>query len=74
MKTTYNPETTFLSVEQVAARYSVSIDSIWRWKRKGEFPLAVKLSSNITRWRLSDLLVHEDSLKACFAFCLEPAV
>lgn len=74
MKPPENPETVFLSVEQVAARYGVSEHSIWRWKRNGDFPRAVKLSANVTRWRLSELLAHEASLQACYATCFNLAV
>ena len=31
----------FLTVSEVADRYSVSVDSIWRWKREGTFPAGV---------------------------------
>lgn len=58
------PETLFLTVEQVAARYSVSTDSIWRWTRLDRFPRPVKLGSGTTRWRLSDLLDHDDKLRS----------
>lgn len=65
MTTFTNAETFYLSVEQVAERYGVSPDSIWRWKRDGDFPAAVRLGKNCTRWRLSDLLEYEGRLKAC---------
>lgn len=33
------PDTGFhLSVEHMAARYGVSKDTIWRWRREGDFP------------------------------------
>jgi excisionase family DNA binding protein len=41
--------TYYLSVEQVAKRFSVSKDTIWRWKRNGEFPAPVKLGGTATR-------------------------
>jgi prophage regulatory protein len=47
--------TLYLSVDQVAQRFGVSKDTIWRWKRDGEFPLAVKLGGTTTRWRLADI-------------------
>ncbi|MEB8387596.1 helix-turn-helix domain-containing protein [Rhodobacteraceae bacterium KMM 6894] len=47
--------TLYLSAEQVALRFGVSIDTIWRWKREGDFPAAVKLGGTTTRWRLSDI-------------------
>ncbi|PHQ66899.1 MAG: AlpA family transcriptional regulator [Paracoccus sp.] len=62
-----NNTASFLTVEQVAARYGVSTDTIWRWKRVGEFPKAVKVGPGATRWRVSDLLEFEATLQACFA-------
>lgn len=56
----------YLSVIQVAARLGVSTDSIWRWKREGSFPKAVKLGSRTTRWRLSDIEAWERSLQIGF--------
>lgn len=58
----------YLSVGQVAERYGVSTDSIWRWKRQGEFPAPVRVGPNCTRWRMSDLIKHESQLRPCFAF------
>ena len=58
----------FLTVSEVADRYSVSVDSIWRWKREGTFPAGVRLGKGCTRWRLSDLEEHERTLQACFAW------
>ena len=58
----------YLSATQVAGRYNVSTDTIWRWSRNGDLPRPVKLSPGSTRWRLSDLLVHEESLRASFMF------
>lgn len=64
----------YLSVEDVAKRYGVSTDSIFRWKRDGKFPKAVKLSSGTTRWRLSDLIAHEAGLEVGFVECLSERV
>lgn len=50
-----NSNTTSLNVEQVAKRYSVSKDTIWRWRRNGDFPLPIQLGGKTVRWRLSDL-------------------
>jgi prophage regulatory protein len=44
-------KTLFLTVSQVADRYGVSTDSIWRWKRSGDFPAPVRVGPNCTRWR-----------------------
>lgn len=65
MTTTSTNTSSFLTVEQVAARYNCSVDSIWRWKRNGEFPAAVRIGRGATRWRLEDLLEHESTLKVC---------
>ena len=51
----------YLSVDQVAQRFNVSKDSIWRWKRNGEFPRPFKLGGS-TRWRLSDIEDWESRL------------
>ena len=59
--------TPYLTVEQVAERYGVSTDSIWRWKRNGRFPAPVRVGPNCTRWRLADILEHENKFEACFA-------
>ena len=67
-----NPETLFLTVGQVAKRYGVSVETIWRWSRDEELPKPVKLAGNTTRWRLSDLEAHEAGLKAHFMMELPP--
>lgn len=56
-------QTLYLTVRQVAERYNVSTDTIWRWKRKGDFPKAVHLGTKTTRWRMSDLIAHEASMR-----------
>lgn len=53
----------FLNVKQVAARYSVSIATIWRWaKERADFPQPRKLGSGSTRWMLDELLEFEAGL------------
>ena len=61
----------FLTVDQVAARYNTSTDSIYRWKRDGDFPKAVHLGRGTTRWRLSDLTAFESALRCSFITQLE---
>lgn len=63
---TTTSETLYLSVDQVAKRFDVSKDSIWRWKRKGDFPKPVKLGGSTTRWRLSDIERWEAELRCSF--------
>ena len=58
-------DTLYLSVDQVAQRFNVSKDSIWRWKRNGEFPRPFKLGGS-TRWRLSDIEDWESRLTCGF--------
>jgi excisionase family DNA binding protein len=60
-------QTVYLSVRQVADRLGVSTDSIYRWKRHGEFPAAVKLGPGSIRWRLTDVEAWEQSRITCFA-------
>lgn len=66
-------ETIYLSVDEVAQRLSVSVSSIWRWKREGSFPLAVRVGRGVTRWRLSDVEAWEAQLTTCFAWKFEAA-
>lgn len=49
----------FLSVKDVAARYSVSVATIWRWTRNKSFPNPIRLGENVTRWRANDLMIWE---------------
>lgn len=49
----------YLSVKDVAARYGVSVHSIWRWAKAGTFPQPVKLGPAATRWKEADLLEWE---------------
>ena len=61
----------YLSVDQVASRFSVSKDSIWRWRRDGEFPTPVKLGGRTTRWRLADIEAWESQCICEFAIELK---
>lgn len=64
-------ENLYLSVDQVSSRFSVSKDSIWRWRRDGEFPAPVKLGGRTTRWRLSDIEAWESQCTCEFALELK---
>ncbi len=55
----------YLSVEQVSVRFGVSKDTIWRWRREGEFPAPVRLGGRTSRWRLSDLEAYEAQCPCC---------
>ena len=53
----------YLSDTDLAERYSVSRNTVWRWHReRSGFPRAVSLSSGCTRWRLSEIEFWEDQL------------
>lgn len=51
--------TKYVSAAQLAERYSVSTDSIWRWASKGRLPRPVQLSPSCTRWRLDEVEAME---------------
>ncbi len=54
-----------LTVEQIAERFSVSSDTIYRCKREGDFQKALKLGAGTTRWKLQDIEEWENSLTSC---------
>ncbi len=68
-----SPASLFLNVAQVAERYDVSTDTIWRWAREGDMPRPVKVGPNVTRWRLSGLIEHEGSFQIGLMLCLDLA-
>lgn len=52
-------ENRYLTVEEVAARFAVSVDSIYRWCRKGCFPSPIVFGLRSSRWSLMDLVDYE---------------
>lgn len=52
-------EQTFLTVRQIADRYSVSVPTIWRWSRENRLPAPFRLGPASTRWRLSEIEAWE---------------
>lgn len=55
-------EERYLSVQDVARRYAVSIQTVWRHtKQNPAFPKPIKILNGSTRWRLSDVLAFEVS-------------
>ncbi len=52
----------YLRDSEVAHRYGVSRQTVWRWAAQGTLPEPIKLSQGVTRWQLSDLRAHEISL------------
>ena len=49
----------YLKDTELAARWNVSRDSIWRWNRLGKIPAPVKLGDNCTRWKLTHVEAWE---------------
>jgi prophage regulatory protein len=47
--------TVYVSVADLAARYSVARSTIWRWAASGRMPRPQSISPACTRWRLSDI-------------------
>lgn len=53
----------YLTVRDVARRFAVSVQTVWRWaKERPQFPKPVELSPGTTRWRMSDLIGFERGL------------
>lgn len=54
-------EQEFLSVKQLARRWSVGVATIWRWSALGIIPDPVALGPGTTRWRVREITAHEAS-------------
>lgn len=53
------PET-FLRDTDLAERYGVARNTVWRWQReRSDMPRPVRLSPGCTRWRLSEIETWE---------------
>lgn len=51
----------YLSVKEVAHRYSVSVPTIWRWAKEDEaFPKQHVIRPGTSRWRMKDLVAFEN--------------
>ncbi len=55
MDTYYLPETGFLRLNEVLKLIPVSRSTWWAGVKDGRFPKPVKLSENITAWRVEDI-------------------
>lgn len=50
------PPEGYARIDQVrAAVGNVGRSTIWNWCKKGEFPTPIKISSNVTAWRVADV-------------------
>ena len=55
----------FLSDDQIAKRYGVTRQTVWRWAANDpNFPKPIKLSAGCTRWKLADLQAWESGKEA----------
>ncbi|MFN7092007.1 MAG: helix-turn-helix transcriptional regulator [Allorhizobium sp.] len=53
-------EERYLSVQDVASRYAVSVQTVWRHtKQNPAFPKPIKILNGTTRWKMSDILSFE---------------
>lgn len=54
---------TYLSDADLAGRFNVTRQTVWRWHRSnGGFPRALSLSPGCTRWKLSAIETWEKGL------------
>lgn len=65
------PESFYIPVEKVAARFSVSVDTIWRWCRKGAFPKPYHPGGSAARWKVAEIEAYEAAMQAGFVTDLE---
>jgi prophage regulatory protein len=54
----------YYSDKHLSERYKVARATVWRWVREGKFPSPVKLGSNCTRWKISDVEAWEAKREA----------
>lgn len=47
--------TLYLRDTQLAARYSISRSTVWRWTARGLLPAPIQLSDCCTRWKLDEI-------------------
>ena len=53
----------YLSDSQLAAHYSVSRSTIWRWAKLPHFPKPVKIGPGVTRWAKSDVEKYDELVR-----------
>jgi prophage regulatory protein len=49
----------YLNVRNVAARYDMSVASVWRMAQSGRLPKPIKLTNGMTRWSIAELDAHD---------------
>ncbi|MFI3218521.1 MAG: AlpA family phage regulatory protein [Methylococcales bacterium] len=58
------PETGYIRISQLVKIIPFSACTIWRKAKNGTFPKPVKLSEQITAWRVEDVRAWMDSTEA----------
>jgi len=58
-----NPEKVFLRMPEICQRYGVSVPSVHRWVKSGQFPAPKKIS-RCSVWNIKDLEAFENSLES----------
>ncbi len=51
----------YLRDTDLAERYNVSRNTVWRWHREGRIPSPIRLAPQSTRWKLAELEAWEAS-------------
>jgi predicted DNA-binding transcriptional regulator AlpA len=54
----------YLRMPAVRKLVPVSAATLWKWAKNGKFPAPIKLSTNITAWRASDVLAWLEARRA----------
>lgn len=50
-----SPHSKYLTDSDLAERWTVSRDTVWRWSKIGKTPNPIKLGENCTRWLRSEI-------------------
>lgn len=53
------PGRVYVRDTQLADRYDVTRQTIWRWAREGRFPAPAQLTPGTVRWRLDEVEAWE---------------
>lgn len=54
----------YLTTAQVATRYQVSRETVWRWVRQGRLPQPYRFSPQAPRWSESELEAREATVRS----------
>lgn len=64
MKKQSTPFVAWLSADDLADKFRVSRNTIWRWSREGRLPAPIKLGEGTTRWRADEVCAALEKLRA----------